>query len=413
MQTLSSFGATVCAVAFLFISINGCSDSTSDTGAGGTAGSGGMGGGANVDELFAPGPYEVGYREFPITYTAAATGADRELLLRVWYPAVADSGADQARYTLSNDVISIDLAAGIALDAPPVNEESGFPFVVHSHGNGAEGLLAYPYGELMASHGWILVAPNHTGNTAFDFLAMPDPGTRSALDRPHDITAVIDEFESGLSGDELAGKADTSSVFVFGHSFGGYTTFTSGGADVDFDAANEGCDGSMSASCEVLADPDVEAAYRAGFGDPRVVALAAQAPALVSIAEGELAALEVPTMLMTGRLDQTTTYEEQAVPAWMGIDHPDDFWVEMPEGAHFTFITICHDLTEDLLLFFRPDANEDGCGPGFIPTTEAVPVLAAYVLGFGRRHVLGETEWDAILKGPPLGNEGDFVVTVK
>ena len=255
MQALSSFGATVCAVAFLFISINGCSESASDSG-------------ANVDELFAPGPYEVGYREFPIRYTAAATGADRELLLRVWYPAVADSGADPARYTLSNDVISIDLASGIALEAPPVNEESGFPFVVHSHGNGGEGLLAYPYGELMASHGWILVAPNHTGNTAFDFLAMPDPGTRSALDRPHDITAVIDEFESGLSGDELAGKADTSSVFVFGHSFGGYTTFTSGGADVDFDAANEGCDGSMSASCEVLADPDVEAAYRAGFGDP-------------------------------------------------------------------------------------------------------------------------------------------------
>ena len=39
---------------------------------------------------------------------------------------------------------------------------------MHSHGNGGEGLLAYPYGELMASHGWILVAPNHTGNTAFD-----------------------------------------------------------------------------------------------------------------------------------------------------------------------------------------------------------------------------------------------------
>ncbi|MBW2688235.1 MAG: hypothetical protein JRE19_20400, partial [Deltaproteobacteria bacterium] len=338
MRTLSSFGATVCAVAFLFISINGCSGSASDSGTGGTAGSGGMGGGANVDELFAPGPYEVGYREFPVTYTAAASGADRELLLRVWYPAVADSGADPARYALSNDVISIDLGAGIALDAPPVNEESGFPFVVHSHGNGGEGLLAYPYGELMASHGWILVAPNHTGNTAFDFLDVPDPGTRSALDRPHDITAVIDEFESGLSGDELAGKADTSSVFVFG----------------------------QSASCEVLADPDVEAAYRAGFGDPRVVALAPQAPALVSIAEGELAALEVPTMLMTGRLDQTTTLEEQALPAWMGIDHPDDFWVEMPKGAHFTFITICHDLTEDLLLFFRPDANEDGCGPGFI-----------------------------------------------
>ena len=118
-----------------------------------------------------------------------------------------------------------------------------FPFAVYSHGNGGEGLLAYPYGELMASHGWIVVGPNHTGNTAFDFLETPDPGTRSALDRPNDITAVIDEFEAGLSGDELAGKADTSGVFVFGHSFGGYTTFTSGGADVDFDAANAGLRG--------------------------------------------------------------------------------------------------------------------------------------------------------------------------
>jgi hypothetical protein len=43
---------------------------------------------------------------------------------------------------------------------------------------------------------------------------------------------------------------------------------------------------------------------------------------------------------------------------------------------------------------------------------EAVPVLAAYVLAFGRRHVLGETQWDEVLQGPPLGNEGDFVVTL-
>jgi len=27
--------------------------------------------------------------------------------------------------------------------------------------------------------------------------------------------------------------------------------------------------------------------------------------------------------------------------------------------------------------------------------------------------VLGQTEWDPILTGPPLGKPGDFVVTVK
>ncbi len=59
----------------------------------------------------------------------------------------------------------------------------------------------------------------------------------------------------------------------------------------------------------------------------------------------------------------------------------------------------------------RRPLNQDGCSPDFIDTREAVPVLAAYLLAFGRRHVLGQTEWDAILTGPPLGNEGDFVVT--
>lgn len=398
MRALSPLHVAVGAALILFVFTTGCSDS------GGVE--------ANPDELFEPGPYEVGYREFPLTYSEAASGDDRELLLRVWYPAAPDSGADPARYALSNGTINIELAAGIALDAPPVNEEESFPFAVYSHGNGGEGLLAYPYGELMASHGWIVVGPNHTGNTAFDFLETPDPGTRSALDRPNDITAVIDEFESGLSGDDLAGKADTSGVFVFGHSFGGYTTFTSGGADVDFDAANEGCEGSTSASCEVLADPDVEAAYRAGFGDPRVVALAPQAPALVSIADGELADLGIPTMLMSGRLDQTTTQETSAEPAWAGVDDPDDLWVEMPLGAHFSFITICYDLDPGILALFQPDAGEDGCGPEFIDAEEAIPVLSAYVLAFGRRHVLGETQWDAVLTGPPLGNEGDFVVTL-
>jgi predicted dienelactone hydrolase len=416
MRSLTSFHLAVGAAAILFSSILGCGSDSGTTGAGGTAGSGGSGGSggaeANPDELFESGPYEVGYREFPITYSAAASGDDRELLLRVWYPAAPDSGADPARYALSNGTINIALAAGIALDAPPVNEAGDFPFAVYSHGNGGEGLLAYPYGELMASHGWIVVGPNHTGNTAFDFLDTPDPGTRSALDRPNDITAVIDEFEAGLSDDDLSGKADTSGVFVFGHSFGGYTTFTSGGADVDFDSANAGCEGSMSASCEVLDDPDVEAAYRAGFGDPRIVALAPQAPALVSIAEGELADLGIPTMLMTGRLDQTTPQETSAEPSWAGVDDPDDLWVEMPLGAHFSFITICYDLDPALLALFQPDAGEDGCGPQFIDAEEAVPVLSAYVLAFGRRHVLGETEWDAVLTGPPLGNDGDFITTL-
>jgi len=64
-----------------------------------------------------------------------------------------------------------------------------------------------------------------------------------------------------------------------------------------------------------------------------------------------------------------------------------------------------------VLELFRPNAVEDGCGPEFIDTEEAIPVLAAYVLAFARLHVLNETEWAPILTGPPLGTPGDFQVT--
>ena len=399
MSRPASFTAAVGAAALFLTSTIGCTSSTDSST------------GANADELFQQGPYEVGYREIAISYSDAASMESRELVLRVWYPAQSDSGAGPAQYSVAGIV---DLPSPFALDAPPVTDDDDLPLTVHSHGSGADGLLAYPYGELMASHGWIFVAPNHTGNTVLDpLLGTADPFALVGLNRPIDISAVIDELESGLVDDELEGKADTSRVFLFGHSFGGYTSFTGGGADVDFDALEADCVGVTSESCDVLADPNVEAAYRAGFGDPRVVAIAPQAPALIAITDSELAALGIPTMLMSGRLDQTTPQEEHAEPSWAGIDHPGDLWVEMPLGAHFTFVTICYDLEPETLAFLRPDAVDDGCSDDFIPAEEAVPVLAAYVLAFGRRHVLGETKWDPILTGPPLGNPGDFVVTVK
>jgi hypothetical protein len=120
-------------------------------------------------------------------------------------------------------------------------------------------------------------------------------------------------------------------------------------------------------------------------------------------------------MLMSGLQDKTTPHETQAVPAWEGLDHPDDIWVDMPRGAHFTFVTICHDLLPAFLNMFQPDAPEDGCDfEQFTPTPQAIPIIAAYLLAFGRRHVLGETEWDEILRGETIGDIDDqFEITVR
>jgi predicted dienelactone hydrolase len=343
--------------------------------------------GPDVNELFTPGPHAVGFVELEMTYTAPASTDDRTLPVKVWYPAV-DGGEGPAQYAVAGIV---SLPATGALAAPAIADGGPFPVALYSHGFGGEGLIAYPYGEMFASHGWVVVAPNHTGNTALDGLNMTTDSTaRIALNRPHDIGALLDWLASGSAAAPLDGQTVTDRVFMFGHSFGAYTTLAAAGADLDIVKLAAGC----TSDCADWADNPIKQAYSEGFGDDRIVAIAPQAPAFIpNFADGELAALGQPTMLMSGRMDITTTHSEQAEPAWAGLDNPADLWVQLPLGGHLSFITVCDDLEPAILDVFQPQAADDGCGPAFTPVSETIPALGAYLLGFARAHLLGETQW--------------------
>ncbi len=375
-------------------------ESTGDTSSGGAVQP------ADASVLFELGAYEIGFRQLEFDHQPPWLDSPRTLPMRVWYPAAAGSDAGPATYAVGGIV---EVPGARALDAPPLDSSGPFPVVVYSHGSGGEGLLAYPFAELFASHGWVVAAPNHVGNTALDdFNGTSAPFATNVVNRPADITAVLDWLADDPPAG-LGGAADLEHVFVFGHSFGGYTTFAAAGAALDVDSLIANCSDD---SCDVYADPDVDAALRSGAFDDRIDAIATQAPALIpSFAPGALGALETPTMLMTGRLDMTTTQSEQAEPAWAALRGDHDVWIEMPTGAHFSFISICDDLEESILLAFRPDANEDGCGPGFIPTTEALPVLAAYLLAFANTHVLGDERFEGLVRGDALG--AGFEISLK
>ncbi len=140
-----------------------------------------------------------------------------------------------------------------------IAEGGPFPVVVFSHGNGGVRFQSFFLTEYLASHGYIVVSPDHTGNAAVSSLpggdltglllpagVLPnavavDPaysfdlqGTDRLADVSFLVDSVIELNESDPDG-RFTGKIDIENVGLTGHSFGGFTTVAAMVADDRFD----------------------------------------------------------------------------------------------------------------------------------------------------------------------------------
>ena len=100
-----------------------------------------------------------------------------------------------------------------------------FPVIAFSHCHNCIRFSAMSIAERLASHGFVVVAPDHTGNTMFDPLPTLDP-TFLAV-RAGDIRFVLDQVldpNASAVPASLRGRLDASRVGMLGHSFGGVTT---------------------------------------------------------------------------------------------------------------------------------------------------------------------------------------------
>jgi predicted dienelactone hydrolase len=333
-----------------------------------------------VPEPGAPGPYRVGHREETLTYDANDGSGPRSIRLVTWYPTEATTGDEVVYASL------IPAAAEILGGAPPA-DIGPRPIVIFSHGNGSIAEQSYFFTEFLASHGYLVVACDHTGNSF---------GTGTAVEvfhrRPADISAIIDHLEALPASDPLAALV-SDRIAISGHSFGGYTTLTAGGAMWDVDMLLLYCANSSLplGGCDVLKTH--EALYRAGFLDDRVDALIPMTPGAVLLFGGTgIANVGLPTLLMTGALDATTPDTTDGDPAWAQLSgNPENLRVSFATAGHFTFSNAC---TLSLGVTFS-----DGCGPGFLPPERAHRAINAYALAFLGKHLLAEAAGDDLLTG--------------
>jgi predicted dienelactone hydrolase len=324
-------------------------------------------------------PYRVGYRSSSLTYRPADGSGERTLRLAWWYPTLDLAGGEVAYL---DGVVPRPEVLG---DAAPVARPA--PMVVFSHGNAAFAEQSWFLTEHLASRGFLVVAPDHTGNTFTD-------GVDATMfrRRPEDVSAVIDHLEALPEDDPLAPLVGDA-LAVAGHSFGGYTALAVGGAAWDVDAVIAYCRTQtipLDGCASLIAD---EAAYRAGFLDPRIDALIPMSPGIVAVfgADG-LGGITKPTLLVTGARDRTTSNASDGDPAWRQLDDsPDNLRIDFANAGHFTFSDACA-LPIGI-------GRDDGCGESFIAPDQAHAAVNAYALAFLRLHLLADDSGRPLLDG--------------
>jgi len=319
------------------------------------------------DEL---GPFQVGRTTFEVVDPSRD---DRTLAVDAWYPVDAE---DAVGVPLSvYDLLFAGLPSEIALDGPFVSVAGPFPLVVFSHGNNGIRFQSFFLAEMLASHGFVVAAPDHAGNTAVD-LIFPGPPFETR-DRPLDISLVITRMleKNADAADAFFETLDANRIGVAGHSFGGFTTM----------------------------------AMATGFQDvppdPRVRVLVPISPAVGGLSDEQLASVTLPELVLGGTADITVPIEPSNVRTFeLPVSRP-RYRVDVIDAGHNSFTNIC-DFFEVLLdagvppelLEFLLGSAEEGCGPDLIPIEEAQRVTNLYTVAFLQRNLAFDPRYQRYLR---------------
>ena len=238
----------------------------------------------------APGEHPVGY----LTFDAVDSDrADRTLVVDVWYPADAGSavGATAATYPLS---AIFGMESEVALKEVAVNQ-AVLPLLIFSHGYGGINRQSIALMEALASHGFIVAAPEHTGNAQDSFT---DTFDVAASNRVPDLSFVIDTMlnRNADSQDLFYNRIDPELIGAVGHSFGGMTVI-----------------GSAAGWAGAPADPRVKAIAPMSAVIDREIQEDERESENGGFSEEQLGSITVPTMLVGGTADVSVPIENNEI----------------------------------------------------------------------------------------------------
>ena len=297
---------------------------------------------------------------------------------QIWYPS---NNASEGLHRYG------DLKEGGASNGGTVDCSTNRPVVLFSHGNTGMGYQSFFLAEFLTSHGYIVVAPDHVGNTIFDNDESRKP--ELILRRPTDIS---DAFDWLVEQSEFADCVDATDGFaVIGHSFGGYTTHAITGGFLDTDATLAHCAEYGGWLCEHV--QSIESDLGAGTydrTDDRIWGAVSMTPAALETLLGGLESITVPTLILGGEYDTLTPVDPLVQTIYDRLSSNNDtrkHFAILRKAGHYTFSNAC-----DFV-----NAYED-CGEDFLAPTEAHGIINRLTLAF-LEDLQGTPDMDAHL--PP------------
>lgn len=263
--------------------------------------------------------------------------AGRTLPTTVWYPIASGTTGEPLKY------MGIIASPNGAVENAPA-APGPFPLVAFSHGNQGMRQQSAFLVEALAMRGYVVVAPDHVGNTFADYDEKLIPAI-TAL-RPLDLRAAIDRMLTPQKSDPawFTGLSDAKHIAVAGHSFGGYTALAVAGALVKVPPA-------AMPDCSNAAPTDITcmAMKLAGkppwnFHDPRVTLALPLAHCGQFQSFGfdlaSMKSLTLPVVLQAATGDDVCLLQTQAEPAYAALGGPRAL-VTLQGGNHFSYSDLC------------------------------------------------------------------------